>query len=111
MTRREVYDNPEWDDLRSRVLERDGNRCLLSWLLGGACSDCLHVHHIEPVEERPDLAFEEENLVTTCEHHHPMLEALRRAIRTARDRTGPRRCRHRHATRYGREACERALNA
>lgn len=108
MTRREVYDSPLWDDLRERVLERDRRRCVLAWLLGSPCSGPLHVHHIEPIEERPDLAFEEENCVTSCEAHHPLLEALRRFLRA---KFGRRRCPHRHTNRAGREACERQLNA
>lgn len=108
MTRRDVYDSPEWDALRARVVERDGSRCLLAWLLGGSCDETLHVHHIEPIEERPELALEESNLVTACGRHHPMLEALRRRLLERRE---PRRCPHEHRTRAGREACERRLNA
>src|SRR4051812_18821734 len=100
MTRRDVYDDPRWDALRERVLERDARRCVLAWLLGGPCSETLHVHHIEPIEERPELAFDEDNLVTACENHHPMLEALRRAVlKFTRHRA--RRCPHVHRTRTG----------
>lgn len=108
MNRRDVYDDPRWGPLRERILARDRRRCTLGWLAGGPCDDSLHVHHIEPVEERPELAFAEENLVTACGRHHPMLEALRRAIVSRR---APRRCGHVHRTRFGREACERSLNA
>ncbi len=107
MDRREVYDSPEWDAARARVLRRDANRCVLAWLLGGACSGPLHVHHVEPVEERPDLAFHDDNLISACEAHHPTLDAFRRFVRAKR---GRRRCPHRHTNRAGREACERALN-
>lgn len=108
MTRREVYDSADWPAFRERVLRRDGNRCVLGWLVGGACSGPLHVHHIVPIEERPDLARDEDNCVSACEAHHPSLEALRRALR---ERRAPKRCPHRHTNRLGREACERVLNA
>lgn len=107
MTRSEFYNSPEWEALSERVRERDGNRCTLAWLLGGPCHPRLDVHHIEPREERPDLALEDSNCVTACAAHHPMLEALRRQIL---HRRAPRRCPHRHTNRAGREACERRLN-
>lgn len=109
MERREVYDSPLWPPLRESVLARDGNACVLARLgAGGTCSGLLHVHHIEPVEERPDLAFEPENLLTSCAGHHPKLEALRRWMRREFEW---RKCPHRHTNRAGREACERSLNA
>lgn len=107
MDRREVYDSPEWGAVRERVLARDRRRCVLGWLLGGPCSGPLHVHHVEPIEERPDLAYEPDNLISACEAHHPSLEAFRRFVRARR---APRRCPHVHPTRAGREACERRLN-
>lgn len=109
MNRRHVYDSPEWDALRERVRVRDRNRCVLAWLLGGPCVGSLHFHHVEPIEERPDLAFVDENVLMACAHHHPMLEALRRSV--AKYRRTTRRCPHRHTNRAGREACERVLNA
>lgn len=108
MDRREVYDSPEWAAVRERVLARDRRRCVLAWLVGGACSGPLHVHHVEPIEERPDLAFDVDNLVSACGAHHPTLEAFRR-FRRAKVR-GWRSCPHAHPTRAGREACERRLN-
>lgn len=110
MTRRDVYDSPEWASLRERILARDGRTCLLARLgAAGVCAGPLHVHHIEPIEERPDLAFEPSNLVSSCAGHHPMLESLRRWFRS-RSRSPWRRCPHRHTNRAGREACERSLN-
>lgn len=107
----DLYNTLAWETVRAAVLARDSHRCVAAWLLGGSCDDenPLHVHHIEPAEERPDLALVMENLISVCAHHHPRLEALRRAIRRARhgDR---RRCPHEHRTRQGREACEARLN-
>ncbi len=108
MNRRDVYDSPLWPPFREAVLDRDGSRCVLAWLVGGRCSGALHVHHIEPVEERPDLAWNLDNAISACASHHPTLESLRRELRR---RPGRRRCPHRHTNRAGREACERALNA
>lgn len=105
-----LYDTLRWRELRARAIARDRSRCVVSRLLGGKCSGLLHVHHIEPVEERPDLAWDLDNLATACASHHGRWEALRRALVRER-RSGFRRCPHRHTNRAGREACERRLNA
>lgn len=34
----------------------------------------LEVHHIIPLEERPDLAFEDNNLITLCQEAHEKAE-------------------------------------
>lgn len=107
---RDIYNTLRWRTLTAAAIERDNRRCVAAWLLGGECNGRLEVHHIEPVKERPDLAYKLSNLVTVCAKHHRQLESLRRAVRMARTR-GWRRCRHEHRTRAGREACERRLNA
>ena len=37
----------------------------------------LSVHHIEPLEECQERAFDTENLITLCSIHHEMAEAGR----------------------------------
>lgn len=97
-----------WDEIRERVLARDGNRCTVSRLLGGRCAGLLHVHHIRPRGEGG--TDDEDNLATVCARHHPLWERLRQNVLRTRDRHGWRRCPHTHPTRAGREACERRLN-
>lgn len=94
-----------WDEIRARVIARDGSRCTVGWLLGGACSEVLHVHHIVPREDGG--SDEMTNLLTACERHHPMVEAVRREVL---HRRGWRRCPHEHRYPGAREACERRLN-
>jgi 5-methylcytosine-specific restriction endonuclease McrA len=107
----DLYSSLRWRELRAAALSRDSHRCVAAWLLGGECSDRLDVHHIEPADERPDLAFSLSNLITVCSSHHKRLEALRNAIRRARAANLPwKRCPHSHPTREGRLACERRLN-
>jgi len=97
-----------WDEIRERVLARDGHRCTVSRLLGGQCRGLLHVHHIIPRNEGgPD---HEDNLATVCARHHPIWERLRESVVHARPTRRWRRCPHEHRTREGREACERRLN-
>jgi hypothetical protein len=100
-----------WESIRARILARDGNRCTVGRMLGGACSHQLHVHHLIPRDEGG--TDEDDNLVTACARHHPMLEAMRRAIvdrRERLERSHWRRCHRHHRTREAREACERRLN-
>lgn len=102
------YTSPVWRELRERVLARDANACIMRRFLGGACSGPLHVHHIEPRAERPDLALDEENCITCCEGHHPSLEAFRRFVLRLRSplvALGP--CGHRHPYPQGRVDCLR----
>lgn len=99
------YSSAEWRALRDRVRARDDNRCTVGRLLGGRCSGVLHVHHIEPVDEHPELALDEDNCLTACASHHPRWEAVARALRLATGETLP-RCPHRHVYATGRRECE-----
>lgn len=98
-----IYDNTRWRSTREEVLTRDGS-CTYSRLLGGECSGPLHVHHLDPAHYDP---FDPEGLIAICEFHHPKLEAIRRALMSAR---GWKRCTHEHRYPGAREACERRLN-
>lgn len=104
----DLYRTPEWIDLRARALARDGHRCTVARILGGACSARLDVHHLIPVSEGgpelPDL----DGVVTTCSKHHPTLEALRRFVLRARARRArvP-KCRHDHRYDIARRECRR----
>lgn len=99
------YSSPEWLALRERVLARDGGRCTVSRLLGGACDGTLHVHHIEKRADRPDLELDDDNCATSCARHHPTWEAMRRYIERARQPVPP--CTHNHPYREGRLQCMR----
>ena len=96
-------------DTRTRVLERDQHRCS-GRFLGGECSAVLDVHHIVPRREGGTDA--DDNLLTLCHRHHPMLEAIRRAILGRREPIW-KPCPHKPGThRYpeGKAACERVIN-
>lgn len=59
----------------ARIIKEDSN---------GICSVCLdkgiindkeiQVHHIEKIKLRPDLAFDETNVVCLCHKHHELAE-------------------------------------
>lgn len=101
------YTSPEWRRARALALVRDGSRCTVARLLGGRCAGALHVHHIEPVDERPDLALDVDNLGVVCATHHPRWEALARGLRRHRRQGDLPPCPHRHPYPEGREACDR----
>lgn len=100
------YTSPEWLAVREQALHRDGNRCSVARLIGGDCSATLHVHHLKPRSEYPELALDLDNLLTVCSSHHPTLEAVRRLLLIVRLDTLP-RCNHRHPYESGRRECER----
>lgn len=50
---------------RLPLLEKLGNQCKTCGATGR-----LHIHHIKPIKERPDLAFSEDNLELLCPSCH-----------------------------------------
>ena len=55
----------DWDEIRDRVLERDGHECREA---DGFCRGPLQIHHVTALSKggTNDLG----NLVTLCYHHH-----------------------------------------
>lgn len=103
-----LYSTALWQIARRRALKRDGNRCSVQRLLGGACTATLHVHHLVPVEDGGDL-YSQDNLVTACSRHHPMLEALRRHVLAEVRNPSVPRCPHQHRSAEARRICERRM--
>lgn len=73
------YSDPRWPPLRHRILARDLYTC--QWPQGqGICGVILRpgrkhprsavVDHIIKAKDRPDLAFEPDNLRSLCKTHH-----------------------------------------
>jgi HNH endonuclease len=62
-----------WDEIRHKVYERDGHRCVICGKKGK-----LHAHHIVPVKLSHDNSMT--NLVTLCGKHHLKLEKIGFAI-------------------------------
>lgn len=68
-----VYQDPRWRPLREAALKRDGyqcRRCKVFLQEGRREPESAVVHHVEPVELRPDLAFELDNLESVCKLCH-----------------------------------------
>lgn len=106
MPSHDFYTSPEWVAVRDLIVYRDRGRCTVAQLLGGECVGVKHVHHIQSVDDRPDLALDPSNLGTVCAGHHPKWEAVRRAVLKQRADTLE-DCGHFHPYKSGREACRR----
>ncbi len=59
-----------WDKTRKRVYERDHFLCRVCFRRGKFTSEALEAHHIQPLREAPELAYEDENIITLCQRHH-----------------------------------------
>lgn len=66
------YKARRWERLRAQVMRRDGYRCQLSKRFGKAVPADL-VHHIYPVDEFPEYAFEPWNLIAVSRAAHNKL--------------------------------------
>lgn len=66
------YKARRWERLRAQVMRRDGYRCQLSKRYGKSVPADL-VHHIYPVDEFPEYAFEPWNLIAVSRAAHNKL--------------------------------------
>lgn len=66
------YKARRWERLRAQVMRRDGYRCQLSKRYGKSVPADL-VHHIYPVDEFPEYAFESWNLIAVSRAAHNKL--------------------------------------
>lgn len=56
-----------WKKLRKRIIDLDGGICMRCWLKYHVInSDNLEAHHIKSRENYPELAWEEDNIITVC---------------------------------------------
>lgn len=65
-----------WRAVRERVIIRDLGCCRMCLLNNYSETKGLQVHHLRKRNDRPDLAYDMDNLVTLCEAHHKKLEDL-----------------------------------
>ena len=63
------YDQPRWKRKRAGILRRDGYACRYCKRFG-RMREATEVHHIKPVDEFPELAFDDANLVSLCHACH-----------------------------------------
>lgn len=63
------YTGKRWERKRAHILRRDGYLCVWCKRYGRA-KEASIVHHIKPVDEFPELAYEDSNLVSLCPGCH-----------------------------------------
>ena len=63
------YTSPAWVRKRAAILRRDGYRCQRCKRYG-RITQADTVHHIAHLEDRPDLALANDNLVSLCAACH-----------------------------------------
>ncbi len=61
-----------WQKKRGEIKRRDHYLCVYSLARGRLVYEGLEVHHISPIEERPDLALEDGNLITLSREAHEL---------------------------------------
>lgn len=70
------YKTGIWVRKRTEILERDNHECQRCKDAGGYSKGNV-VHHIKHLEDRPDLALDDDNLMTVCEACHNALHPER----------------------------------
>ncbi len=80
--KRKFYKSASWErGTRARILERDNYECQICKIEGKVVTDSikveghkkkptLNVHHVMELEHYPDLAHEDDNLITVCVSCH-----------------------------------------
>lgn len=63
------YKGRQWSLLRNRILKRDLYKCV-QCIRYGKTTSAQTVHHVIPVEQRPDLYFKSCNLISLCDVCH-----------------------------------------
>lgn len=63
------YDDVRWKKKRNAILRRDRYKCVRCARYG-ISRQATEVHHIKPVDEYPELAFEDRNLLSLCHACH-----------------------------------------
>ena len=63
-----IYQSRRWK--RVRAIKIINNPLCEDCLLEGKTIQVQEVHHIIPIEVRPDLAFDYDNLMSLCVEHH-----------------------------------------
>lgn len=64
-----------WDKTRKAVNNRDRFVCRICLAEHRITADDLETHHIVPIAEVPSKAYDLDNLITLCVHHHKAADA------------------------------------
>lgn len=65
----------KWMNTRARARERDHGLCCVCLAQGSFTADALECHHIVPLVEDAGQAYELDNVIMLCPHHHKQAES------------------------------------
>lgn len=68
----DFYQSKTWKHKRRIILRRDGYRCQICKRFGKWCP-AVTVHHIKELEDYPELALDDHNLISVCQSCHNRL--------------------------------------
>ena len=60
----------KWDKTRKAAYERDHYLCRVCFAQGVINSDFLEAHHVTPLREDCEQAYDLDNIITLCSRHH-----------------------------------------
>lgn len=63
------YSGLKWKRKRAAILRRDGYQCR-ECRRYGRMREAVEVHHIKPLELYPELAYDNDNLISLCHKCH-----------------------------------------
>lgn len=66
------YKTKQWTNKRKQILKRDGYLCQECKRYGRRI-DAVTVHHKKHVDEYPELAYKDDNLVSLCDKCHNVM--------------------------------------
>ena len=64
------YNTKEWKHKRAEILRRDHNECVRCRTVHHRHTPANTVHHIQHLDTHPDLALNDDNLVSLCADCH-----------------------------------------
>ncbi|MCD7860109.1 MAG: HNH endonuclease [Firmicutes bacterium] len=64
-----------WDQTRQAAYARDHFLCRVCFAQGILQSEGLEAHHITPLREDAELAYDLDNIITLCTAHHKAADA------------------------------------
>lgn len=64
-----IYDTKRWETFRKSILRRDKYQCQ-ECRRYGRLREAQHVHHVNPVEHYPEMAYTPWNCISLCQQCH-----------------------------------------
>lgn len=69
MNEKTILNSQRWKNKREKILKRDNYICQICKMYGKTTQAKI-VHHIKSFDDYPDLAFDDNNLLSLCEKCH-----------------------------------------